>query len=56
MRLINAIKNVPGLNTGMLSASMNSAGDVSMSSNYLVILDGVPIPSDGNILLSILFR
>ena len=40
--LVNAIKNVPGLNTGMLSASMNSAGDVSMSSNYLVILDGIP--------------
>lgn len=40
--LINAIKNVPGLFTGMTSASMNRAGDVSMSANYLVILDGVP--------------
>ncbi len=38
--LINAIKNVPGLNTGMTSVSMGAAG-LSMSNSYLVILDGV---------------
>jgi hypothetical protein len=40
--LVNAIKNVPGLNTGMTSASMNASGDLTMSNSYMVILDGVP--------------
>lgn len=40
--LVNAIKNVPGLNTGMTSVSMSGTGDLSMSNSMLVILDGVP--------------
>ncbi len=44
--LLNAIKNVPGLYTGMLSASMNATGDVSMTSNYLLLLDGVDASTD----------
>ncbi len=39
--LVNAIKSVPGLNTGMNSVSMNVAGDLSMSNSYMVILDGI---------------
>lgn len=39
--LVNAIKNVPGLNTGMTSVTMGAGGDLSMSNGYLVILDGV---------------
>jgi hypothetical protein len=39
--LINAIKNVPGLNTGMSSVSMGTGGALSMSNSYLVILDAV---------------
>ena len=51
--LINAIKAVPGLNTGMTSVSMNAGGDLSMSNSYLVILDGVPYSgSAGNDVLT----
>ncbi len=51
--LINAIKSVPGLNTGMTSASMNASGDLTMSNSFLVILDGVPYSgSAGNDVLT----
>jgi hypothetical protein len=47
--VVNAIKNVPGLNTGMTSisgasGSMNSSGGMisGASASFMVILDGVP--------------
>jgi TonB-dependent Receptor Plug Domain len=39
--LINAIKNVPGLNTGMTSVSVGQGGNLTMSNSYMVILDGI---------------